>query len=117
MKRFNFNTLAEVQAANEKYGRFFFSEATMNFFNSRLETDLLVGGYFVTSEQFDDESPRLFTIRRVKNVSGHIETIGSFQEYKTKDEAKKALHRLTSALKEYSKVTKRKRVLEKEFDF
>lgn len=65
---------------------FFFDKASMRFFNSRLPQ----GGhansesvYFVTSEKFDHNSPRLYTIRRMGLESGRVDTVGEFQGYKT----------------------------------
>ena len=85
-----FKTIKEIKQANRSRGYHFFDDASMKFFNSRIETGVLHGEYFITSEQFNYTSPRLFTIRKVK-ANGQVITIGEFQHYRSLDEAIKAL--------------------------
>ena len=93
-----FKTIAEVKQANKQAGLHFFDKKTMEFFNSRIESTLIKKEgkqYFITSEQFSNSlsnyiGKRLFTIREVKE-NGEIKTIGEFQGYNTKQEAKKEL--------------------------
>jgi len=94
-----FKTIAEVKQANKQAGLHFFDKKTMEFFNSRIESTLINKKdnnrqYFITSEQFtglgEYIGKRLFTIREVKE-NGEIKTIGEFQGYNTKQEAKKEL--------------------------
>ena len=76
----------------------FFEHDTMRFFKSKVVSDYAAeidGGAayrFITSEQFDSSSPRLFTVRelRVRSEHRHV-TVGEFQQHKTKDAAKKNL--------------------------
>ena len=90
-----FKTIKEIKDANEEVGRYFFEKDTMRFFRSIIETRKpIAGSYFITSEQFDNNSPRLYTIRQAESDGG-INTIGDFQEYKTKEDAKKAINELT----------------------
>ena len=56
------------------------------FFRTRLESDLLNGRYFVTSEQFDDGYPRLYTVREVAD-NGDVNSASDFQAFETADEA------------------------------
>lgn len=74
----------------------FFSRATMQFFSSRIESEVYLtnndkdSAFLVTSEQFDDESPRLFTVRymyRMDDGSYHVETLEGFQNHPTKQSA------------------------------
>lgn len=88
-KAFGFNTLAEVKKANKDNGMLFFSPGSMKFFRSRMESTLLKGGYFITSEQFEDDEPRTFAVRRVEDTLGSIETIET--RLTSKDEAKKLI--------------------------
>lgn len=78
-----FSSMAGVKVANAELGHHFFEKGTMDFFDSRVETDLVEGRYFVTSERFNEDSPRLYTIREVM-PNGSINTVGEFQEYKSK---------------------------------
>jgi hypothetical protein len=71
-----FKTIAQVKKANKAAGMHFFSKDTMQVWNSRIHGKNLIGGrYFITSEQYD-HWPRHYTVRMVKNVKGHIETVG-----------------------------------------
>lgn len=85
-----FKTISEVKKANKEIGQFFFEKATMRFFNSRIESGILKGRFFITSERFNEDTPRLFTLREVK-PDGEVETLGEFQEFTTIQEAKEYL--------------------------
>ena len=101
-KIFNFENMEQVKQANKRYGRYWFSPETMSFFNSIIETSLLDEGFFVTSERYDLEDPKRYTIRKVKNVSGHIITIGRFKEFKSLKKALEKVHELQmEVLQEY----------------
>jgi hypothetical protein len=61
----------------------------MQFFKSRLESDLIDGRYFITSEH-GPHGPRAFSIR-MADEDAHIQTIGDFMAYKTLADATTAL--------------------------
>lgn len=88
-----FSTIEEVKAANAEHGHFFFEPASMRFFDSRILSAVYPrqggGAYFVTSERFDWNSPRLYTLRECL-PSGAINTVSEFQEFATADQAKRA---------------------------
>lgn len=93
-------TIAEIRAACAEAGCHFFERDTMRFFRSRVESKHAVQTYrddgeayrFITSEQFDDNSPRLFSVREVKLTPKHEHrTIGEFQAYSTHNAAREAL--------------------------
>lgn len=76
-------TMADVQAANRAAGQHWFSAATMAFFKCRIESDLMGGTYFITSEQESQEgAPRLYTVRRVEDCGASIATVGEFQQHR-----------------------------------
>ena len=78
-----FHSMYEVKRHNRQNGYHFFEPSSMRFFNSRIQNDPpYKGRYFVTSERFDYSSPRLYTIREIKQ-DGNIETIGEFQGFST----------------------------------
>ena len=84
-------TIDDVITANKVNGYHFFDKSTMRFFNSRIMTKLNEGylinnKYFITSEKFDDNSPRLYTIREYIG-DGDIDTVGEFQQFRTVKEA------------------------------
>ncbi len=57
-------TIAELKARNKENGGHYFDASTMRFFRSKIESGILSGCYFVTSEQFDDDTPRKYSLRR-----------------------------------------------------
>ena len=65
----SFRDMADVRRANGAAGYHFFNPDTMEFFHSRVESELLFGRWFVTSEQYDPDrpefGPRAYTARSV----------------------------------------------------
>jgi len=80
--------MADIKRNNKKAGYHFFDKDTMRFFNSRIETGLYKDNTFITSEQFDYNSPREYTIRRALNDGIKIETIGELGQFATLEDAK-----------------------------
>jgi len=83
-------TMSEI----EKSVPLWFAPGAMRFFSSRIESDAIEGPggiYFITSEQFDEFFPRLYSVRKVVSEGPHgehkIETHPAFQAFKDKDEA------------------------------
>lgn len=81
-----------IKTHNYALGQHFFSEGAMRFFSSRILPAVYGGRYFITSERFDHNTPRYYTIREC--INGHIETVGQFQEYATRGQAVTAIKRL-----------------------
>ena len=81
-----FGTMADVKEANRAIGHHWFEPSSMRFFRSRVGQTLYGGRYFISSEQFDDQSPRLYTVREVK-PDGSIGTVGQFQGHRSRDHA------------------------------
>ena len=69
------SSIAEVRKANRQLGHHWFDRDTMAFFASRVETGILGGRYFVSSEQYSEDTPRRYTVRAV-NSDGSIDTLG-----------------------------------------
>ena len=80
-------SLADVKELNREAGQYFFSRSTMRFFSSCMETGLLKGGYFITSEE-PPHGGRKYSARKVDYLNGSIETLSNFCEYRTKEDAK-----------------------------
>ncbi len=69
-------TISELRALNKRNGFYFFSPKTMKFFGSRVESSLLKGGYFITSEFTGFErNARAYKVRRANIESGDIDTM------------------------------------------
>lgn len=86
-------TVSEIKQANRAAGKHFFDPATMRFFRSRILRGVIGGKYFVTSEQFDANSPRLYTLHEA-TPEGDIRTVGDFQAYTYPYQARNAAKRL-----------------------
>lgn len=85
-------TMQDVKAANAAAGHHWFEKSTMEFFNSRIESGLRNGRFFVTSERCPwadntpEPYPRLYSIREAA-ANGTIDTYGEFQGYETLEAA------------------------------
>ena len=79
-----------IAYANEK-GSPFFSPGTMKFFRSRVQTGIISGKYFVTSEKNGDER-RMYTLRQF-TIAGdgsiRFDTVGDFGAWRTADRARR----------------------------
>ena len=83
-------TMQEIKEYNKLAGFHFFDDDTMRFFNSRIGKRLYqgpTGVYFVTSEKFDYDSERMYTVRQFNPDEKNISTIGEFNQL-TQSEAR-----------------------------
>lgn len=80
------SSIAELKALNEANGGCWFDKGSMRFFNSRIESGIIKGKYFITSEQSPHDS-RKFSVRSFDD-RGDIDTIGEFCTLATKADAK-----------------------------
>lgn len=87
-----FATIGEIRAANKAAGQFFFSPDTMRFFDSRVESAVYGGRYFITSEQ-GPHGRRRYTIRHA-SPNGHIRTVGGFGAWESSASAQRDIARL-----------------------
>lgn len=94
-----FSTIPLLKEANRKLGQHWFSKDTMKFFNTQIESIIYDGNYFITSEKFNDEHPRKYTVRSF-NADGRVFTIGKFQQFSTLEEAVEEIKRLQRYYKE-----------------
>ena len=86
------HTLTALKAANKSLGHHWFSKDTMRFFGCKIVHfhGMDDGAFFITSEQYNDDAARLFTLR-CATEDGKVETLGSFQGHSTLNAAKAAL--------------------------
>lgn len=85
-------TIKELQALNEENGGCWFGKGEMAFFGTRIESDIIKGAYFVTSEQ-PPHGPRMFSVRSFDH-EGSIDTVGEFCAYSSRTEALEAISEL-----------------------
>lgn len=86
-----YSTIEEIEADHRSTGGHFFDAASKRFFRSRIGAAVYGGRFFITSEQFDHQSPRLYTIREC--INGRIEDLGEFQQYATGAAARAAIRK------------------------
>ena len=81
-----FRSIYDIKLANRQHGHHWFEPSTIRFFKSRVGDTTYGGRFFVSSEQFDYKSPRLYSVR-VALDDGSVETVGDFQEYASRSGA------------------------------
>lgn len=82
--------MSEYRQAHAKAGGHFFDRKTMRFWESRIESGLLKGGYFITTDKLGDDDERLYTVRQI-NPADPI-NITTHNRHKTRAEA---MHEIT----------------------
>lgn len=99
-------TTDQLRTIADRYGSHYFTPNTLRYFSSRVHRTVYGERFFVTSEQYDDESPRLYSIRSftIDAQRGRIDfdTVGEFQAYDTRREAHSAARTLARAMKHLS---------------
>ena len=88
-----------IQEVRNRHSGHWFDAKTMRFFSSRVsETAYLsIDGkrsFFVSSERFDMETPRSYTVRVQDCETGSISTVDEFQRYDSRYNA----HKVAKAL-------------------
>lgn len=89
-----FKTITQIKIANKNAGFHFFDRKTLKFFNSKVESRVIRGNLFITSERFDATTPRRFTVRAAM-VTGAIKTVGGCMQHATLESAKEACKALS----------------------
>lgn len=92
-----FSNTWQLADYNSDMGYYFFTPDSMSFFNSRIGAiyhgaSPVDWNIFITSEKYDWNSPRLYTIRQLL-IDGSTRTISAFQEYAYLSTAKRAVER------------------------
>jgi len=87
-----YSSIQEIIQEVTRKGSHFFDDNTMTFFRSEVIPEVYGedGDFFITSEQFDETSPRRFTVREVW-AGRSIKTVSDFQEFATLEEAQEFL--------------------------
>lgn len=79
-------TMDQIKTANRVRNLHWFDPSALRFFKSRVSdfTACGPGGvFFVSSERFDERSPRRYSVRSFDPETGNINTVGDFQAYGT----------------------------------
>lgn len=85
-----FTTVAQLKRQVSASGSHFFDSDTMGFFNSRVAPRLIGSRFFITSEQMDHRSPRLWRVRWIaQGTNGHLVAYGFEGRFDTLDKAKR----------------------------
>lgn len=96
-----FSSMAGVRAAFRAAGSYWFTHGSMRFFNTKIESSLIGGRYFITSERYETDEPKLFNVRMIvrdtEDATLSIETVGEHMTYTTKQQAMNALEEYRKA--------------------
>jgi hypothetical protein len=84
-------SIAELKELNRANGGCWFEPSSMRFFGSRIESGIIRGRYFITSEQ-PPHGPRKYSVRSF-DAKGSVDTVGEFCDYTTKADAMAAIPR------------------------
>lgn len=87
------SSIDEIKAANKAAGQHFFDDETMEFFDSKIESGVISGRFFITSERFMLD-PRRYTVREVIGNDGRVVTASEFNRYETQEDAERAIFAL-----------------------
>lgn len=103
-----FDSLPAMKKAVKVSGNHFFDKDAMEFFNSKIETSLFSGSFFVTSEYMDDPAEarytaRYFTHNEETGTYSHHD-IGGFNVHETVALAKAAIFKFQKDLTLEAKV-------------
>ena len=97
VKAYSYSSIQAIAKANAGEDRHWFEPGTKRFFGSRILPTVYDGRYFITSEKRPHSNdPRRYTIR-IALENGSIETIGDFQQYRTRAAAVRAVKALVKA--------------------
>ncbi len=88
-------TVTELKRLNRDNGRCWFDADSMRFFGTRIESEILGGAYFVTSEQ-PPHGPRGYTVRSFDS-QGDIDTVGELCGHESRSAALAAVRAILSA--------------------
>lgn len=73
-------TISDIRTLNKRAGQSFFNRKTMKFFESRIESTLMKGNYFITSEK-PPHNPRHYKVRQYDQSNHHILSISGEIQY------------------------------------
>jgi len=90
-----YENVHEIARHNREKGHYFFEKGAMNFFNSKIESDVIKGRYFITSEISSCDKKR-YSVRLCLN--GKIETIGKFHSFDFYADAESFINELPEQL-------------------
>lgn len=82
-------TMAELKALNKENGGCWFSPGSMKFFGTKIESGIIAGRYFITSEQ-PPSGPRKYSVRSFDDKGG-VDTVGDFCAHSNRTAAMKAV--------------------------
>jgi hypothetical protein len=91
----HYSDIDSIKYDARQNGSHFFDPSAMRFFNSRILPTVYGGRFFITSERFDDATPRAYTVRECLN--GEIRDVSSFQEFASRSAAVAFIRKVVSA--------------------
>lgn len=83
--------MSEAKQVYKSNGGHFFDRDTMKYWGSKVESSLLKGDFFITSENACDGSRRYYNVRKFTNNYTKVETVSTFNALPSKAEAMKVI--------------------------
>lgn len=93
-------TVADVRYKMNQGGSYWWSKESMRFFNTRVESTLMQGDYFITSELSPYGHKRMYSVRHYDRANNDIDTVGDFYSYHSREQAKDCVKKLQKLAKE-----------------
>mgnify|MGYP000912744957 CR=1 FL=1 len=81
-----YKNINQVIAANKASGLCWFDSKTMKFFNTTIESGVIKGKFFITSERMELDMPKEYSIRVITEDS-KIHTVANRGQFKSVTEA------------------------------
>lgn len=95
-------TKAQMTSINKQHSGHWFDKDAIRFFNSRVHGQTNKYGLFISSEQYSDGTPRMYTVRLFHPATGSVYSVSDFQQFATLAEAREYRDNLTRALNSMS---------------
>lgn len=86
-----FNSMSDLRKKNKEIGHRFFSREMMREYNSKIESALFRGRWFIMSEKGREQNAKRKFKLWEANAKGEITAVGGGVSYPDRDTAKKAL--------------------------
>jgi hypothetical protein len=94
MKSFTF---AQMEKANKTINHHWFDKGAINFFNTVFETSPNRFNLFITSERYNENQPKKYSLRWFNQNNSKVYTLGNIQQFETIDQAQKFMDICTIA--------------------
>jgi hypothetical protein len=93
-----FRTVEEIKAANERLGHYWFTAATMETWGTQIESEVIRGHWFITSEDHPSGSRRFSVRHATSDGDVHTDRRTNAGDYTSRWDAREEIDRLLTTL-------------------